>query len=763
MDKLFKRFCVFLSVLLVFLSVAMIFVMPKNGKYDKEFEFDLFDCKKLLASVENMELNLTSTIYVKSDGDNWVEYQRLHGDENRIWVNSEQIPQTLKDAFISIEDERFMTHKGVDWKRTIYAFGNLFFKYYSSNQGGSTITQQLVKNVSDDRDTSASRKIREIIRALYIESHLKKEQILEAYLNTIALGSNICGVQVAANYYFNKDVSQLTLAECASIAAITKHPVKYDPENNPDANKERRNVVLKKMYELKKITKEEYKAAINSELVLDFSQQNNYEVEINNYFVDALIDDVISDLSIKYQCSTDVASTMFYNGGYKIYSTLEPDIQKNIETVYENVDKYFKQTAKDKETYGNHVQSAMTIVDYEGHILGLVGGIGEKTQNRGLNRATDSPRQPGSTMKPIGVYALAIENEIVNYSSMVPDEPIKNYYGSGKSGPKEWYGYYKGNITVQYALEKSANTIPVRLLQEVGIDKSYDFLTNSLKCRNLTEIDKNLASLALGGCQYGLTTTESAAAYAIFGNGGKYFEPTTYYTVERSNGEVVLECDKEGTQVISEETATIMNRLLQQVVYGGEGTGGSIAGYNGMKVYAKTGTSSESNDLWMVAGSPYYVGSVWYGFDKPEQISNQGAAATVWRAVMKPVHTGLKYKDFTYSENVYSAKYCTASGKLAGEECTSTKVGYYKKGSAVGKCDHSSLTSTVTSEVSEPVPSRTQSAAVTSSQAPASSVSGSTVSSEPIQPVQSEPSTPVESSVPEVSSETETTSETQIQ
>ena len=590
MDKLFKRFCVFLSVLLVFLSVAMIFVIPKNGKYDKEFEFDLFDCKKLLASVENMELNLTSTIYVKGDGDNWVEYQRLHGDENRIWVNSEQIPQTLKDAFISIEDERFTTHKGVDWKRTIYAFGNLFFKYYSSNQGGSTITQQLVKNVSDDSDVSATRKIREIIRALYIESHLEKEQILEAYLNTIALGSNICGVQVAANYYFNKDVSQLTLAECASIAAITKHPVKYDPENNPDANKERRNVVLKKMYELKKITKEEFEAAQNSELVLDFSQQNNYEVEINNYFVDTLIDDVISDLSIKYQCSTDVASTMFYNGGYKIYSTLEPDIQNNIETVYQNVDKYFKQTAKDKETYGNHVQSAMTIVDYEGHILGLVGGIGEKTQNRGLNRATDSPRQPGSTMKPIGVYALAIENEIVNYSSMVPDEPIKNYYGSGKSGPKEWYGYYKGDITVQYALEKSANTIPVRLLQEVGIDKSYDFLTNSLKCKNLTEIDKNLASLALGGCQYGLTTTESAAAYAIFGNGGKYFEPTTYYTVERSNGEVVLECDKEGTQVISEETATIINRLLQQVVYGGEGTGGSIAGYNGMKVYAKNGT-----------------------------------------------------------------------------------------------------------------------------------------------------------------------------
>ena len=305
---------------------------------------------------------------------------------------------------------------------------------------------------------------------------------------------------------------------------------------------------------------------------------------------------------------------------------------------------------------------------------------------------------------------------------------------------------------MQYALEKSANTIPVRLLQQVGIDNSYDFLKNKLKCNHLTDVDKNLASLALGGCQYGLTTTESASAYAIFGNGGKYFEPTTYYKIERAGGEVIIECDKEGTQVISAETATIMNRLLQQVVYGSEGTGGSISGYSGMRAYAKTGTSSESNDLWMVAGTPYCVGSVWYGFDKPEQIYNAGAAATVWRSVMRPVHSGFKYKEFTYSENVYSSRYCTATGKLASDECESSKVGYYSKGSKVIRCDGVHDDATTDSQASQASSSQTQSS---SSQTSVVSSSDET-SSESSDGETSESPQSSESSTPDEHSQTET-------
>jgi penicillin-binding protein 1A len=327
------------------------------------------------------------------------------------------------------------------------------------------------------------------------------------------------------------------------------------------------------MYELGFISTKEFADAYKKDVVLDNTQKDDYEVEINSYFVDALIEEVISDLAQKYNCSEDIASTMLYNGGFKIYSTLDTDIQSAMEEVYLNTNKYFKLKGKNLQGETVHAQSAMTIMDYEGHIVGLVGGAGEKTVNRGLNRATGAPRQPGSTMKPIGVYALAIDKDIIHYTSKVQDKPIDSYYPDGKKGPKEWYGYYKGTITVDYAIRKSANTIPVRLLQDIGVDASYEFLTQKLKCKHLTEVDKNMSSLALGGCAYGMTTTESAAAYAIFGNKGVFHEPTTYHKIERLDGEVVIEYDTTGEQVIAPSSATIMNHLLQGVVYGSEGTG----------------------------------------------------------------------------------------------------------------------------------------------------------------------------------------------
>ena len=584
------------------------------------------------------------------------------------------------------------------------------------------------------------RKFREIVRALLVERQLSKTEILEAYLNTISLGNGICGVQVAANYYFNKDVSELTLTECAALAAITKNPSEYNPVSGAEANTERRRTVLDKMLELGKITYEEYDAAYNTPLVLDDSREEDLEVEINSYFVDALIDQVIGDLAEKYNLSTSLASTMFYNGGFKIYATVKPEIQSKMEEVYSDIDTYFPQTAKKENGDKVHVQSAMTVMDYSGHIVGIVGGAGEKTTNRGLNRATDSPRQPGSTMKPLGVYALAIEKDIVNYTSSVLDQPIKNYYADGKSGPKEWYGYYKGTVKLNYAIRKSMNTIPVRLLQEIGIDASYDFLVNKLHCGHLVEADKNLAALALGGTNYGLTTTESAAAYAIFGNQGVYHKPTTYYKVERPNGDVVLEYDETGEQAISPTSATVMNHLLQEVVYGSEGTGRGISGFSSMKAFAKTGTSSESNDLWMVAGSPYYVGSVWYGFDSQSKVDNGGAAAKIWKDVMKDVHKDLEKKEFEDSEDVVKKG-----------------SGYYKKN---GKTDNPIYQSDSSSKTSS------QSSSAVSSETPSdtSSVTSSEPSSEqtPSSPTDStptEPTTPTESSSSQPSSEPDEPSE----
>lgn len=694
MDKIFKKLLVFLSYLLIISTTIMVFAIPPYIKSDKMLDF--FSSASIAKAIQNMEMNMTSIIYVKNEKGNWIEYQRLHGDENRIWVDMDKIPENLKNAFIAIEDERFYNHSGVDWKRTIGAVGNLMFKYSDTEFGGSTITQQLIKNVTSDNGRNADRKFREIIRALLVEQRLEKDEILEAYLNTIALGNGINGVQVAANYYFNKDVKDLSLLECACLAAITKNPSKFNPVKGMKENKERRNTVLDKMLELEMIDQKQYDEAYDRNLVVDDSQKDTYEEEVNNYFIDALIEQVIKDLAEKYNCEEDIASSMLYNGGYKIYATVDTKIQSIMEKIYTNTDKYFKLMGEGFDGEKEHVQSAMTIMDYSGHIVGIVGGAGEKTVNRGLNRAIDSPRQPGSTMKPIGVYALAVEKDLIHYTSRIVDEPIENYYPDGKKGPKEWYGYYKGPISVDYAIRKSANTIPVKLLKDVGIEESYDFLKNKLHCEFLTEKDKNLSALALGGCNYGMTTTESAAAYAIFGNQGVFHKPTTYHKIVNVEGEIILNYDTKGEQVLSKETATIMNHLLQGVVYGSEGTGSGIRGFNySLKAYAKTGTSSESNDLWMVAGSPYYVGSVWYGFDKQQEVKSTSAAATVWRDVMKEVHKGLEKKEFTDSENVYKKG-----------------IGYYKKGStpnniiysnsSSSKAESSSASSNTSSSSSKP-------------------------------------------------------------
>ena len=634
---------------------------------------DIFGSKKIVENIRNLELNMTSVIYVKNEDGKWEEYKRVHGDENRIWISLKKVPEDLQNAFIAIEDEDFRNHNGVDWQRTFMAVANQVFKFSSVEFGGSTITQQLIKNITADNARDYTRKAREIVRAISIESELSKDEILEAYLNTIALGNGINGVQVAANNYFSKDVNELTLAECATIAAITKNPSRYNPVSNMEENIDRRKVVLSKMRDLGYITDIEYANACEEEVKLDFSQKEELDSEINDYFVDTLIENVINDLSEKYECDEKIASTMFYNGGFKIYSTMNPEIQAVMEEVYSNESRYFYETRRNEEGELERVQSAMTIMDYQGHIVGIMGGTGEKTVNRGLNRAYNVPRQPGSTMKPIGVYALAIENDILDYTSTVLDEPVRDYPTKGKWGPNEWFGDYMGKVPLNYALRRSMNAVPVRVIQEVGIDESYSFLTKKLNMKHLVKLDKNAAALALGGCTYGITPTESAAAFAIFGNGGTYYEPTTYYKVVDINGDVILE-PSNGKRAIGEDTATIMNHMLREVVYGSGGTGGTVASYSSrMKVYAKTGTSSDTKDSWLVGGTPYYVGSVWYGFDHNYRVYNTSAAKSIWRDVMREIHEDLDTKEFEDSEDVYKQgsgyyKVGTTPGKVLAEE-----------------------------------------------------------------------------------------------
>ncbi len=684
----------FLKMFLTVMLIGIITVSLVAGTF-LVYAFTMVD-GSMDVNLNDLELNFTTTIYIEDkDSSEWVEYQRLHGEYNRIWRPYDEkaakdkenttytgIPQQLVNAFVAIEDKRFQTHYGVDWKRTFGAVINEFIPIYSSRQGGSTITQQLVKNLSNDREQSASRKVREIMRARYLESHYTKDTIIECYLNTIPLGHGLYGVEVAANYYFDKSVHELTLLECASLAAITKGPSIYDPEDNPENNKNRRQLVLDFMLDQGYITKEEYEAVSKEELNLVASREQLNELEVNNYFIDALIVDVTNDLAEKYGWDSAHAAENFYSGGYKIYATIDPEIQAAVDGVFSDSEKYGL-IGKD----GKQLQGAFTIMDYNGRVRGLAGGIGEKTVNlgtTGFNRATDAARQPGSTMKPIAAYAPAIEEGIITYSSIVNDTAT-NYNGWT---PKNWYGSYWGGVSVQYALERSINTIPVYLVNKLTPQVSYDFLTQKLGITTLNEHDKDLSPLGMGGTNGGITTLESAAAYQIFGNGGLYHEPTLYYAVYDQHNDVVLSNENiESSVAVSEDTATVMNKLLQGVVYGSNGTGKGAAGYvSNMKIYAKTGTSNNSNDLWFVGGTPYYVASCWCGYDTQQTINDSAIAMKMWGAVMSKVHSGLEAKSFGESSYAVNRYYCTETGMLATDACESKSVGWYKKSNVPSVC-----------------------------------------------------------------------------
>lgn len=685
-----------LKVLLTVFLVGVITVSIVVGAFalyiptiDITMEVDLNNLTAANSS-SNSALKFTTTIYVDDGTGKYNEYQRLYDSEDRIWIAYDEekakakdpeytgIPQRLADAFVAIEDKRFNDHTGTDWRRTIGAFISMLNPASDESYGGSTITQQLVKNLTDDNDRNVTRKIREILRARYLEENYSKPVILECYLNTIALGHGKCGVEAAANFYFDKSVKDLTLAECATIAAITRRPTYYAPDVNPEENKRRRNSVLYQMLDQGYITQAEYDEAIAEEINVVASNKSA-EVQINSYFVDALIDQVVDDLCKEYNYDQKAAGILFYNAGYKIYTTLDPKIQTILETVYADSATYGLKAAD-----GATMQGAMTVMDYEGNVRGLVGGIGEKTANRGLNRATDAKRQPGSTIKPISAYGPALEQNLINYSTKLNDTAT-NYKGWK---PVNWYGSYWGSVTVEYALERSINTIPVYLVNKMTPQVSFDFLTQKLGISTLTKNDVDLSPMGMGGTNGGITTLESAAAYAIFGNNGLYYEPRLYTKVLDQNGNVVLSYDDNSpTLALTEDTATIMNHLLQNVVYGSNGTAKGAGSFvPQMKLFAKTGTTNSQNDLWFVGGSPYYVASTWCGYDTQQPISQNTIAQKMWGAVMSKIHDKLPEKEFVDSTYVVQRFFCKETGSLATKSCPSRSVGWYKKSNLPEAC-----------------------------------------------------------------------------
>ena len=648
------------------------------------FVLTKFDSDNGIPDLDNIN-NETSIIYVQNSSGDFEEKQWLDGS-NSIWTDLNEIPAYMQNAVIAIEDERFRTHAGVDWKRTVSAFANLIFHFSSSEYGGSTITQQLIKLVTQDDEHSIERKITEILRAIEMERNVaSKDEILEAYLNVMPLTGNLTGVGAGANYYFGKELKDCTLAECAVLASITNNPSYYNPFTHPDHVRQRQQLVLYKMHELGFINDEEYVQALGEEIRYD-EGKNDKHIEVQDYYTDLLIEDVIDGLMEKYGYTYRYAENIVFHGGLRIYSAEDISKQKKIEEIYANDNNFPSNIAG----YPDDPQAAIFIMDYKGRVVATVGGRGEKTGNRLLLRDTQSTRSPGSSMKPVGVYAPAIALNTIHYSSMERDCYIVLPDGSQWPVNYESYPHDGGNVLVPYALERSLNTVPVRILQKMGVETSYDFLVNKFHMTTLLDSDKAYAPLALGALGHGVTCREMAAAFQTFGNGGIYHKPYTYFKVERDD-DVILEADINGSESLDTDSAYVMNRLLQNVI-GPNGTAVSLMGdWSGWEVFAKTGTAENNNDVYFAGGTGYYVAASWFGYDKNyELVGDQVSYARIlWNKSMKALHAGLSPKTFDeFKGNTVERYYCSSTGQLAGSNCPYKKLGVYKPNNIRGLFYH---------------------------------------------------------------------------
>ena len=628
-------------------------------------------------------MNQTSRIYIQNeDTKEFKEYQKLYDTENRIWVDNQDIPQAMKDAVVAIEDKRFFDHNGVDWGRTLSAVANLATG--SDSYGGSTITQQLIKNITDDNEVSITRKLREITKALKLEQEYTKDQILEAYLNVVNFGNNCQGVESAAQLYFGKSIKDCSIAECAAIAGITQNPSRWNPLVFPENNKERREIVLNEMYDQEKISKDEFDAAMKESATMTFvgwqasdDDDDDDEADVQNWYIDQVFRDLQKDIAEYYNISESAASSKLYTEGLKIYCAMDEKAQTYLENAALNIDK----------SNDSDLQIASTIMGYDGRVIATVGSSTKKEGALSWDRSYNSVLQPGSSIKPVVVYPYAIESKKLYFSSMVLDEPLDNYRtnesGQLVSGPNNAYGYYNGNMSLPDAIEWSSNATAAQTMELIGGPSvAYQQVITKMGFKNLTEQDaQNTGALSIGGMNGGVTVREMAAAYTYLGNGGLYYEPYTYYYVTDSEDNIIIDNrDAVPKQAYSAETAGIMNRLLHYNVTNSAHTNAHYAQISGWDIIGKTGTTDDDKDSWFCGCSPYAVMATWCGFDKPETISYSGrtTATKFFANVMGKYLEGKENKEYKISDNLIEATYNPTTGLIVSTDNISGRyVGYY--------------------------------------------------------------------------------------
>ncbi len=592
------------------------------------------------------------------------------------------LPKNLIHAFVSIEDKHFFEHRGVDWRRTLAATAN-YALGFSGRFGASTITQQLVKNLTGNSDISAARKIQEIFYACELERRLDKTEIMELYLNIICFADQCDGITAAAEHYFSKSPSELTLAECATIAAITNNPSYYNPIRHPENNLKRRNLILGEMHEDGYITESEYRSALDEGLQLSVSERGEGGNGINSWYIDMVIEDVTHDLCEAYGISRSLASHYLYTGGLRIDTAMDREIQDKVEEYYRTA------IQLPKNANGVSAQSALIVIDPRtGDILGVAGAVGEKQGNRVQSFATQTKRPPGSAIKPITVYAPALEKGIITWSSVLDDVPV-NFYGN-VAWPRNSSNVYRGLTNIPYAVAHSTNTVAVRILAQIGLEEAYRTASENYHLSGLISRsganDCDYAALALGQLNYGVTLRELTAAYTVFADGGVYHPYRSYYRVLDREGNILLSRADAAEPVLSQANAAIMTKLLQGVVT--DGTSSSITLADTVECAGKTGTTNANGDRWFIGYTPDLICGVWCGYEYPEPLTGRNYCLDIWNRVMGELVDlgGGAGKAFPIPSDLIRVSYCKDSGSLPSEACAHdprggrTEIGWFVRG-----------------------------------------------------------------------------------
>lgn len=666
--KKILKICFFVFLALVVIGIGIV-VGVLTGIIDKTDS----------VSLEQIQAyNLTSFVYDKDEN----EIGKFYDSENRVIIEYKDLPKHVVDAITSIEDERFFTHKGVDIKRTLGAVVTYVFNGGKSNFGGSTITQQLIKNTTSDKESSWTRKVREWYRATVLETQMSKEEIMAAYLNTIYMGDGAYGIEVASQNYFGKNVQDVNIAEAAVLAAIIQSPESTNPYKSDEAKErllDRQKVVLSQMKKLGKITEDEYNEASNAEIVFKKEKVELNNGEVQSYYVDAVFEQVKADLMEEKGWNEGMAIKNLYGGGYKIYTPQDQTVQNAIDNAFNN-DKLFY-----TDRNGEFMQAAMVVIDQSnGNVVGLSGGAGEKTGARSFNRATQAFRQPGSCMKPLGAYGPAFEQGLSSPGAGLDDSQLIN---AGGYNPGNYYGYFNGYVTARDAIAKSMNLPAIRANMKVDASFAFNFAKNcGLKNlvsskQNKEKNDESAASLALGGVTKGFTVLEMANAYATIANGGLYIEPKLYTKVLDKDGNEVLTANSEAKRVMKDSTSYMLTSCLETVVKSGTGAG-SIRATNGMPVAGKTGNTNDDKDQWFCGFTPYYTIACWNGYDDPPKAigyrkigSYPYTSMVLFNNVLNEISKGQTVKQFDRPSSVIEAALCRDSGLVATDACKTDQRG----------------------------------------------------------------------------------------